>query len=183
MGGKQGGTFGLKATGDLGDARRAIGYYEQALAIAREIGDLDGVARHSFNMALLYAQQGETARALPLAQEAARIFAQIGHTPNAQRAQQLVAQLQGGGAVGGGPSPAQILQQFEPVIQAVAAAAQGHAQARAAVEQLLPQLEQNDWRVADPIRRIWAGERDEAALTAGLDDADTLIVREILKRL
>jgi len=32
-------------------------------------------------------------------------------------------------------------------------------------------------------QHVWAGERDEAALTAGLDDADTLIVREILKQL
>ena len=32
-------------------------------------------------------------------------------------------------------------------------------------------------------QRIWAGEHDEATLTAGLDDADTLIVREILKQL
>jgi len=32
-------------------------------------------------------------------------------------------------------------------------------------------------------QRIWAGERDEATLTAGLDDADTFIVREILKQL
>jgi hypothetical protein len=32
-------------------------------------------------------------------------------------------------------------------------------------------------------QHIWAGERDEAALIAGLDDADTLIVREILKQL
>ena len=153
-----------------------------ALAVVRRIGDLNGVATISFTMALLYTQQEEVTRALPLAQEAARIWAQIG-SPNAQQAQQLVAQLQGGGPVGGGPSPAEILQQFAPVIEAVVAAAGGHAQARAAVEQLLPQLKQNGWHIAAPIHRIWAGERDEAALTTGLDDADTLIIREILKRL
>jgi len=79
---------------NLGDARRAIQYHEQALEIDREIGDIAGAAADSFNMALL-AQQGETARALPLAQEAARIYAQIGHAQYAQRARQLVAQIQG----------------------------------------------------------------------------------------
>jgi tetratricopeptide (TPR) repeat protein len=78
----------------MGDTQRAIGYYEQSLAIRREINDIRGVANTLFNMALLYNQQGERARALPLAQQAAQIFAQIG-SPNAQVAQQLVAQLQG----------------------------------------------------------------------------------------
>ena len=81
------------ANTDLGDARRAIGYYEQALAIRREIGDAMGVASTLFNMALLYAQQGQAARALPLAQQAAQFYAQLGHAQYAQRAQQLVAQI------------------------------------------------------------------------------------------
>jgi hypothetical protein len=45
-------------------------------------------------MAVLYARQGQAARALPLAQQAAQIFTQIG-SPNAQVAQQLIAQLRG----------------------------------------------------------------------------------------
>ena len=52
-----------------------------------------GVAMDSFNVALLHAQQGELDRALPLAQQAAEIFAKIGHAQKALRAQQLVAQL------------------------------------------------------------------------------------------
>ena len=134
-------------------------------------------------MSLLHARKGQSDRALRLAQEASRIFAQIGHTQYAQQAQQLVAQLQSRAAPSGGPSPAQILQQFAPVIEAVVAAAHGHPQAHAAVEALFDQFEQGGWRIVDPIHRIWAGERDESALTAGLDDADTLIVREILKHL
>ena len=63
-------------------------------AIRREIGDAMGVATGSFNMALLYAQQGEAESALPLAQQAAQIWEQIG-SPNAQQAQRLVAQLRG----------------------------------------------------------------------------------------
>jgi len=170
------------AYADLGDARRAIGYYEQALAIAGEIGDVDGVARHSFNMARLYAQQGELERALPLARQAAKIWGQIG-SPYAQRAQQRVAQLQGGAASTIGPSPAEILQQFAPVIEAVVAAVHGNRQARAAVEAAFGQFEQGGWRIVQPIRRIWQGERDESTLTAGLDESDTLIIRQILNQL
>ena len=77
----------------------------------------------------------------------------------------------------------EVLQQFAPLIEAVVAAARGHRQARAAVEAAFGQLEQGGWRIVEPIQRIWAGERDETTLTAGLDDADTLIVREILKQL
>ena len=50
-----------------------------------------------------------------------------------------------------------------------------------AVEQLLPHS--NRTTGASPVRRIWADERDGAALTAGLDPNSALIVREILKRL
>ena len=167
----------------LGVAQRAIGYYEQALVIRREIGDSNGMATDSFNMALLHAQQGETARALPLAQEAARIWTQIGHAQYAQRAQALVVQLQGSGPIDSGPTPAEILAKLGPLIEAVVAAAGGHAQARAQVEGLFDTLTQNGWRIVEPICRVWAGERDAAALTAGIDTNSALVVREILKRL
>lgn len=167
---------------DLGDAQRAIGYFEQALTIRGEIGDIDGVAMDLFNMALLYAQQGDFARALPPAQEAAGLWAQIGH-PNAQRAQQLIVQLQCGAPVGGDLSPPSILQQFAAGIAAVVAGARGDRQARAAVAAEFARLMQEGWLIVEPIQRIWAGERDEAALTAGIDPNSALIVREILRQL
>jgi tetratricopeptide (TPR) repeat protein len=171
-----------RAYADLGDARRASGYYEQALAIDREIGDLNGVATRSFNMALLYAQQGDQARALPLAREADRLWGQTGHAEYAQRAQQLVVQLEGGSS-GAGPTPAEILGQFAPIIEAAITMTQGNRSARAQLEDAFPTLTQKGWQIADPIRRIQAGERDEVALTAGLDANSALIVREILRRL
>ena len=95
------------AYSQLGEVWRAIGFFEQAITICQQIGDLMGVATVSSNMALLYAQQGESQRALPLAQEAARTFTQIG-SPNAQQAQNLVAQIQGGGSPdSAGQNPAQ----------------------------------------------------------------------------
>ena len=54
-------------------------------------------------MALLHTQQDETARALPLAQEAADAYARIGHAEYTQRARQLVDQLQGSST----PAPTQ----------------------------------------------------------------------------
>ena len=45
-----------------------------------------------------------------------------------------MAQLQGGGPPGGGPSPAQFLSNFGPLIEAVVAGAEGNRQARAAVK-------------------------------------------------
>jgi len=78
----------------LGEVRSTIDYYEQALAIDREIGDRQREARTLGNLGIAYAELGDSTRALPLAQEAARILGRIG-SPYAQRAQQLVAQLQG----------------------------------------------------------------------------------------
>ena len=44
-------------------------------------------------------------------------------------------------------------------------------------------LEKGGRHIVKPIRRIWTGERDGAWLTTGLNESDTLIVREILNRL
>ena len=53
------------AYADLGDARRAIAYYEQRLAIAREFGDRRGEAIGSWNLGLVFEQQGDLARGSP----------------------------------------------------------------------------------------------------------------------
>jgi hypothetical protein len=75
------------------------------------------------------------------------------------------------------------LQQFAPIIATVVAAAGGNRTAPAQVETLFDTLTRNDWRIVEPIQRIWAGERDEATLTAGIDSNSALIVREILNQL
>ncbi|MBI3913011.1 MAG: tetratricopeptide repeat protein, partial [Chloroflexi bacterium] len=62
------------------------------LAIAREIGDTSGEANDSFNMALLYRQQGNTARALEFAQHALALYRQM-ENPNVQAADQLIAAI------------------------------------------------------------------------------------------
>jgi tetratricopeptide (TPR) repeat protein len=77
----------------------------------------------------------------------------------------------------------QIDQQHGDLIAVIAAAAQGDAQARAAVEAALPQLETNGWQIADATRRIWAGERDWGALVEELDRQDALLVLRVLEEL
>jgi len=167
---------------NLGDTRCAIGYYEQALAIDREIGDRQGEAFDCWNLGLLYEQLGDLARAAELMQVRVDFEREIGH-PDAEKDAARVARLRRGDTVVNSPSPAEILQNFAPVIEAVVAAMQGDPQARAAFEAAFDQFEQGGWRIVDPIQRIWAGERGEGALTAGIDPNSTIIVREILKQL
>ena len=75
----------------------------------------------------------------------------------------------------------EVLGKFEPLLQAIAAVARGDQQPRAEIEELLPELEENGWRIADAVRRIWTGERDAEALTAGLDEQDAALVRRVLE--
>jgi tetratricopeptide (TPR) repeat protein len=60
----------------LGEAQRAIAFYEQALAISREIGDRRGEGNHLANMGRLY-EDTDPARAGALWVEALRIYEAI----------------------------------------------------------------------------------------------------------
>jgi hypothetical protein len=77
----------------------------------------------------------------------------------------------------------QVVQNFTPLLEAIAAVARGDDGPRAQIEAELPQLEENGWELTDAVHRLWAGERDPAALTAGLDDQDAALVRHILQLL
>jgi len=72
-------------------------------------------------------------------------------------------------------------QQHGPLIAAIAAAALGDAHAREAVEAELPQLEERGWKIADPTRRIWSGERDWHSLAEGLDRQVALLILRVLE--
>jgi hypothetical protein len=77
----------------------------------------------------------------------------------------------------------ELLSDFEPLLQAVAAVARGEMEERQEIEELLPQLEENGWHIADAVRRVWAGERDAEALTAGIDPSSAALVRRVLELL
>lgn len=81
-----------------------------------------------------------------------------------QRAQQLALQQ----------------QQIAGWVHSIAATV-AEASLRGEMDQALEVLEQKGWKLRDPVRRLWAGERDAARLTEGLDEQDGAIIRQILQ--
>lgn len=97
--------------------------------------------------------------------------------PEQQAVAAALQALQGGGP----PSQAtQVLQQAEPLLQAIATIARGDPAQQLAVEEALAQMEQQGFHLRAAAHRIWQGERDPAALTAGLDEIDTALVARVL---
>jgi tetratricopeptide (TPR) repeat protein len=72
------GTLGL-CYAALGETRRAIELHEQALAIAREIGDRQGESANLGSLGLCYSTLGETRRAIELHEQALAINQEIGN--------------------------------------------------------------------------------------------------------
>jgi tetratricopeptide (TPR) repeat protein len=74
------------------------------------------------------------------------------------------------------------LDRWEPSIAGVVAAAGGDQRARAAVDAMLDDIaETEDWAaLTRALRRVLAGERGFEALTNGLDNVDTAVVRRTL---
>ena len=54
----------------LGETRKAIEFYEQALMIAREIGDRRGEGNALGNLGIAYADLGETRKAIEFYEQA-----------------------------------------------------------------------------------------------------------------
>jgi tetratricopeptide (TPR) repeat protein len=71
------GSLGL-AYSDLGQVQRAITYYEQALEIARQIGDRRGDGAHLGNLGIAYSRLGQVQRAITCYEQALEIARQIG---------------------------------------------------------------------------------------------------------
>ena len=76
----------------LGEARKAIEYYEQVLQIAREIRDRRSEAIGSWNLGELLAKQGDLARAVDLMQVLVNFERAIGHA-DAEKATAIVEEL------------------------------------------------------------------------------------------
>ncbi len=62
----------------LGDAGKAIEYYEQALVIAREIGDRRGEGAALGNLGIAYADLGDARKAIEYYEQALAIAREIG---------------------------------------------------------------------------------------------------------
>jgi len=97
----------------------------------------------------------------------------------------VVTQLQQIGLIDadGLPSVEVILHHFAPLLKSIAAVATGKASKRVKkrVEEELDTMEEHGWHLRDAVHRIWAGERDAEALTAGLDEQHAALVRRILE--
>jgi hypothetical protein len=72
------------------------------------------------------------------------------------------------------------LERFEPLLHLIANVGLGLAEPSPELEALLPELEANGWAITMPVLRIWEGERNRAALTAGLDGNSARLVHRIL---
>lgn len=72
-----------------------------------------------------------------------------------------------------------VLQQFEPLLQAIAVVATGDATYRGAIEKALAVPEAKQF--SDAVQHIWAGERNATTLTVTLDEQDTLLVHRVLE--
>ena len=70
------------AYSDLGDAKKAIDYYEQALKIAREIGDIRGEGNHLGNLGSAYSALGDAKKAIDYYEQALKIAKEIGDIRN-----------------------------------------------------------------------------------------------------
>ena len=133
-------------------------------------------------MAWLFAGQGDWRAGLAPGARSRSPLGADGPRRHTQRAGNWSAQLTGGDA-SGGPNPGQILRQFAPVVTVAVAAVHGDRNAGRNWNKPSPCSLRTAGSIADPIQRIWADERDETALTEGLDAYSALIVREILHRL
>jgi hypothetical protein len=77
----------------------------------------------------------------------------------------------------------QVLDENQSFIAAVVAVAYGNEEILLEVEHAVDEATQFGLLIADPIRRIWAGERDATQLTATLNPVESAIIEAILAQL
>lgn len=190
-----------------GRPAEAEGWYRRAIELHERLNNTQGIARGLNNLATLLLSQaragqgGRLAEARGYAERALKLLEQLDlfdvHWFN-QGVLAEIAELEGQAAEAAAHRRQEralfaqfpgnrwhIDRQHGALVSAIAAAAQGDAGQRTAVEQALPQLEANGWRIAGATRRIWAGERDWQAIceAEGLDTQDSLIVLRALEEL
>ena len=187
-------------------------WVRRAIQLDEEVGNPKEYAIDYSNLAVLLLDQGRLDEAEHYAQRAreikdtldlsaepwkiynilARIAERRGRPDEArawrQKAEEVVRAFEaqsGGQWSRDGAAIAKQLQQWQPVIAGVVAACQGSSRAAAELSPFLDRMAgRPDWAQLIPaLRRILAGERDEAALTGGLDRIDAAIVRKVLEEL
>ncbi|WP_202820699.1 hypothetical protein, partial [Variovorax sp. JS1663] len=105
----------------------------------------------------------------------------------ADEAARTLQRLREGGLIGGGGGGtederiARLLEQFEPMLQGIAAVARGDGRERAELEAVLTDFEGKGFKLVEPVQRIWSGARNEPELVAGLDAIDARLVARVLE--
>ncbi|MCP4664034.1 MAG: CHAT domain-containing protein [bacterium] len=79
------------------------------------------------------------------------------------------------------PDMTQVLEGLDPLLRGIAAVARGNDEQRAAIESALSEVEGMGWQLTAAAQRIWAGDRDAQALTAGVDSNSGLLIERILE--
>ena len=98
----------------------------------------------------------------------------------------VIEQLRQVGILAGTPQREEataLLEEFAPLLRDIVAVARGDQQRRGVVEQVLAGLQEAGYQLADPVERIWNGERDVASLTSDLEDEEAALVRDVLVQL
>ncbi len=72
-----------------------------------------------------------------------------------------------------------MLEQFEPLLQRIAAAVRDTSR-RSETEKWLIDLEMKGWDLKDAVLRLWEGEREATVLAAGLDEQDAALMQRVL---
>ena len=174
----------------VADGDAALAEVWRLLAEARE----DAAAQQQQKGAVLESMPPAIRNAFALDGEAFSIALReaLQALPEAE-ARTVLQELHDAGLVGGGGGGAgndssdssdsvqATLQQFEPLLQMIAAVAKGDEEPRAAIEALLPELETKGFKLTQAVERLWAGERDQAALLTGLDPVDTALIRRLVE--
>ncbi|NLE45218.1 MAG: serine/threonine protein kinase [Chloroflexi bacterium] len=167
---------------ELGNLRRAIHYCEQALVISRDIGDRQSETKVLWSLGLLHHRQGNDVKAVAMMEARVAFEREMNHA-DAEIHATLVDRLRRGESLASGPSSSQILAGFGPLIECVVAAERGDRSARAAAESALEMLPEDAHKFVYRVKRIMTGERDEDALTVGIEPYIAIILREMLRRL
>lgn len=192
-----------KGAGRLDEAER---WYRRAIELDEKLNNPHGIARGLNNLADLLLDQargGRTERlaeARALAERSLALREQLDLSSAPWTAHYIlagIAELAGDSAAAQGQRRREratfaafagnrwhIDQQHAALIRAAAAVAGGDQTQRAAIEEALPQLEANGWRIGAAMRQIWAGARDWQAICeaeGNIDANSALLILRVLE--
>ncbi len=141
----------------MGEARRAIEFFQQRIEIAREIGDRSGEAETSWNYGLALVREGQPTDALPLLEASLAFFQVIGH-PRATAIASTIDHLRQHGTLPDALQHDELLASLPEMVRTAIERGDGAALA-AVLAALPPDGGQRDHRAA--LQTLASSERSE----------------------